>query len=105
MDLQSAKAEGDIPGLSFLNTARGVNPVVQKLPFNLQEKWTSVGASYKWKNHIPYPPSAYFVNFVSQEASISNDPSFNVISHTDMAPKERTVWEPNKYREVSVHKK
>lgn len=38
MELQSAKAEGDFPGLSFLDTARGVNPIVQKLPFGLQEK-------------------------------------------------------------------
>lgn len=47
MELQSAKAEGDMPGLSFLDVARGVNPIVQKLPFNLQEKLASVGASYK----------------------------------------------------------
>ncbi|XP_043105115.1 uncharacterized protein LOC122351832 [Puntigrus tetrazona] len=35
MELQSAKAEGDLPGLAFLDTARGVNPIVQKLPFRL----------------------------------------------------------------------
>lgn len=105
MELQSAKTEGDLPGLSFLDTARGVNPIVQKLPFHLQEKWASVGASYKWQRRVSYPPFAYFVDFVSQEASIGNDPSFNFISHTDMAPRtEKTVWKPNKYREVSVHK-
>ena len=102
----AAKDEGDLPGLSFLNTARGVNPIVRKLPFNLQEKWVSVGASYKRKYCVAYPPFACFVDFVSQEASIRNDPSFDFISHPDTAPRteKMTVWKPNKHREVSVHK-
>ena len=102
----AAKDEGDLPGLSFLNTARGVNPIVRKLPFNLQEKWVSVGASYKRKYCVAYPPFACFVDFVSQEASIRNDPSFDFISHPDTAPRieKMTVWKPHKNREVSVHK-
>lgn len=71
-DLQ-LELEGDLPGLSFLDTARGVNPIVHKLPFRLQEKWASVGASYKQTKRVPYTPFAYFVDFVSQEASIGND--------------------------------
>lgn len=35
MENQSTKTERDLPGLSFLDTARGVNPIVQKLPYNL----------------------------------------------------------------------
>ncbi len=105
MELQSAKAEGDLPGLAFLDTARGVNPIVQKLPFRLQEKWASVGAAYKRQNHVPYPPFAYFVDFVSQEASIGNDPSFNFVSYIDLTPKmEKTAWKSSKQREISVHK-
>lgn len=105
MELQSAKAKGDLPGLSFLDTARVINPIVQKLPFRLQEKLASVGASYKRQRCVPYPPFDYFVGFVSQEASILNDPSFNFTAHMDMAPRtEKTVWKPNKNCEVSVHK-
>ncbi|KAI2655939.1 hypothetical protein H4Q32_012732 [Labeo rohita] len=86
MELQAAKAEGDLPGLAFLDTARGVNPIVQKLPFRLQERWASV-------------------DFVSQEASIGNDPSFNFVSHIDMSAKmEKTAWKSSKQREISVHK-
>lgn len=100
----AAKAEGDLPGLSFLDTARGVNPIVHKLPFCLQEKWASIGAAYKRNKCVPYAPFTCFVNFVSQEASIRTDPSFNFLSHLDPAPRpEKTVWKP-KYREVSVHK-
>ncbi|RXN19676.1 hypothetical protein ROHU_025549 [Labeo rohita] len=47
MEIESAKADGYPPGLSYLDTARGINPIVQKLPFNLQEKWLSHGAAYK----------------------------------------------------------
>lgn len=47
MVVQCAKAEGDLPGLAFLDTARGVNPIIQKLPFYLQERWITVGANYK----------------------------------------------------------
>ncbi|XP_034385776.1 uncharacterized protein LOC117729138 isoform X1 [Cyclopterus lumpus] len=105
MELESAKAEGDLPGLSFLDTTRGVNPIVQKLPFGLQEKWASVGSSYKRQHHVSYPPFACFVNFVSQEASVKNDPSFNFVSHSDISPRpEKTAWKPNRPREVSVHK-
>lgn len=53
MELQSAKVEGDLPSLSFLDTSRGVNPIVQKLPPRLQEKWISAGASYKRQNQVP----------------------------------------------------
>lgn len=105
MELLSAKDEGDLPGLSFLDTARGVNPIVQKLPFRLQEKWASAGASYKRREHVPYPPFTFFVEFVSQEASIANDPSFNFITQTDISPRtEKLAWQPNKHRGISVCK-
>ena len=105
MELQSAKDEGDLHGLSFLDTARGVNPIVQKLPFNLQEKWASIGASYKREHGVSFPPFSYFVNFVHQQDSVKNDPSFKFTSNTDTTQKlEKAAWKPNRQREVSVHK-
>ena len=38
IELQSAKEDGDLSGLGLLDNASGVNPLVKKLPFNLQEK-------------------------------------------------------------------
>ncbi|XP_073769028.1 uncharacterized protein [Danio rerio] len=105
MELQSAKAEGDLPGLVLLDTARGIYPIIQKLPFRLQEKWASVGAAYKRHNQVPYPPFAYFVDFVSQEADIGNDPSFSFVSYIDTAPKvEKAAWKSSKQHEIFVHK-
>ena len=46
----------------------------------------------------------YFVDFVSKTLALEMTRASNFISHTDIAPKERTAWKPNKYREVSVHK-
>nr|XP_054593164.1 uncharacterized protein LOC129160055 [Nothobranchius furzeri] len=104
MELSSAKTEGNLPGLSFLDTARGVNPIVQKLPFRLQERWATVGATYKHLNGVTYPPFAYFVDFVCQEARIASDPCFNFISHTDATQMSRPAPRSNKFKEVYVHK-
>ena len=63
-ELQVAKAEGDLEGLAFLDTARGVNPIVQKLPYNLQEKWIAQGSRYKQQHNVPFPLFSFFVDFV-----------------------------------------
>ena len=47
LELHSALKDGFLPGLSYLNTPRGVNPIAQKLPYNLMEKLISVGSRYK----------------------------------------------------------
>ena len=44
MELLSAKEDEYLPGLSYLDTAQGINPIVEKLPPNLQEKWISAGS-------------------------------------------------------------
>ncbi|XP_073510708.1 uncharacterized protein [Phyllobates terribilis] len=77
MELYVAKTQGDLMGLTFLDTARGVNPIVQKLPYNLQDKWLMHGSRYKQINNVPFPPFNVFVNFVSEQARIRNDPSFD----------------------------
>ncbi len=39
LELQTAKAEGYLPGLTFLDTSRGISSILEKLPYSLQEKW------------------------------------------------------------------
>ncbi|KAJ8367805.1 hypothetical protein SKAU_G00078330 [Synaphobranchus kaupii] len=78
MEIEAAKVDGDLPGLSYLNTARGVNPIVQKLPYSLQDRWLSVGSNYKQQHCVAFPPFSVFVDFISQQARIRNDPSFNL---------------------------
>lgn len=47
LEIDSAKSEGYIPGLLFLDTACEILPIVDKFPFSLQEKWMSHGTRYK----------------------------------------------------------
>ncbi|KAI4874288.1 hypothetical protein NFI96_026210, partial [Prochilodus magdalenae] len=75
-ELEAAKTQGYLPGLSYLDTARGVNPIVEKLPFGLQEKWLAQGSLYKEQYHVSFPPFAFFTDFVCNEARRRNDPSF-----------------------------
>lgn len=81
-ELLSAKADKYLPGLSYLDTPRGINPIVEKLPPNLQEKWVSAGSRYKERHKVCFPPFAFFVDFVCCEAKARNDPSFNLTNHS-----------------------
>lgn len=55
-ELHAAKQDGFLPGLTYLDTARRVAPIVEKLPYNLQEKWRSYGSQIKQQQQIPFPP-------------------------------------------------
>ncbi|XP_056394792.1 uncharacterized protein LOC130290758 [Hyla sarda] len=41
MELELAKRDPRLSGLCYLDTAHGVNPIVVKLPYSLQEKWAA----------------------------------------------------------------
>ena len=86
-ELQIAKSEGDLPGLAFLDTARGVNPIVQKLPYSLQEAWITRGSNYKQRHNVPFPPFSYFVDFIRHQAKVKNDPSFDISSSDSALPR------------------
>ncbi|KAJ8011535.1 hypothetical protein DPEC_G00059240 [Dallia pectoralis] len=76
LELESAKWSGLTPGLAYLETARGVNPIVEKLPFNLQERWMTQGSRYKEDHKVAFPPFSSFVQFICNKAKTRNDPSF-----------------------------
>lgn len=46
-EINAAKQEGYLHGLSYLDTARGVAPIVDKLPYGIQDKWMMEGSHYK----------------------------------------------------------
>lgn len=105
MELEAAKADGDLPSLQYLDTARGIYPLVQKLPFNLQEKWLSLGSSYKFQFQVSFPPFGVFVNFIRQQAITRNDPSFKFTGQADAFPKgDKPAWKLSRQKEISVHK-
>ena len=59
-----------------LDSARGLQTLVQKLPHSLQERWVMEGSRYKERNHVTFPPFKVFSEFVRYQAKIRNDPSF-----------------------------
>lgn len=97
-ELEAAKLDGFLPGLNYLDTSRGITPIVQKLPYSLHVKWVSLASNYKQKNQRLYPPFAFFANFVCDQARTLNDPSFTGLtggwnmgkSEHSLRPKVRT---------------
>lgn len=67
LEVEAAKCEGYLPGLSFLDTSRGVTPIVEKLPYNLQDQWIIRGSTYKKEHQVHYLPFSFFVNFVQSQ--------------------------------------
>ncbi|XP_075534522.1 uncharacterized protein LOC142568489 [Dermacentor variabilis] len=76
LELEAAKTDPYLAGLGYLDTARGVNKIVSKLPSGLQENWMSAGSKYKKDHDTAFPPFSFFSKFVRDQASMRNDPSF-----------------------------
>lgn len=77
-ETESAKMKGYLPGLSYLDTARGIAPIFEKLPFALQEKWMQQGSRYKQEHNVSFPPFSFLSTFIRNEAHMRNDPSFKL---------------------------
>ena len=105
MEIRGAKEEGYLMGLSYLDTSRGIGPIVEKLPYGLQEKWVSSGSWYKEDNHGRFPPFDYFCDFVCYEAKKRNDPSFiHQSSNATPAKPEKFTVRNFSNKPITVHK-
>lgn len=62
------------PLLSHYDSSIGVTPIVNKLPHNLQEKWTYTAVKYMNDHDVAYPPFSIFVNVIRDQSRIN--PSF-----------------------------
>lgn len=83
LELECAKVEGYLPGLAYLDTSRGVNPIVEKLPFSLQEKWIAQGSKYKEDYRVAFPPFSFFSRFIRNQVKTRNDPRFTLYTSTN----------------------
>ncbi|XP_075924090.1 uncharacterized protein LOC142925100 [Petromyzon marinus] len=109
MELESAQADPYLPGLIFLNTYHGVNPIVEKLPFDVQEQWRTAGSRYKSEHQVAFPPFSFFSKFIRNLAKTRNDPSFMFgttgISSPDLPKMEIAMAKQGTARvPISVHK-
>lgn len=106
MELLAAKEDGYLPGLAYLDTSRGIKPIVEKLPPGLQEKWLTTGSRFKEQHRVTFPPISFFVDFIDSQAKARNDPSFALSSNSQLCSKgEGSPLKQSGFKTaVSVHK-
>lgn len=104
LELEVAKQDSYLQGLAYLDTARGVGPIVKKLPFYLQDKWMTFGSKYKEEKGVAFPPFVVFSDFIRRAARARNDPSFNACSSAAPTTKKERIGNQNHKNQVTVHK-
>ena len=62
--------------LSYLDSSIGINPIVAKLPYSIQEKWTNRAMKFKNVHGDLFPPFHIFVDFIKDMSKLKNDPCF-----------------------------
>ncbi|KAL5020965.1 hypothetical protein ScPMuIL_000120, partial [Solemya velum] len=82
-EIQSLKEDSKYEKLlSYFDTSAGVIPIVSKLPSNMQYKWRDKATSYKKSHDMLFPPFTFLIEFLSNQASMLNDPGFTHDSDT-----------------------
>ncbi|XP_031755219.1 uncharacterized protein LOC116409808 [Xenopus tropicalis] len=106
IELLAAKNEGCFLGLGNLDSARGIEDLVKKLPDSLKRKWASHGTKYKEIHNVLFPPFSYFVQCISQQAKMYNDPGFAQTFQTfgDNKPEKYRYKNTPQRSSIRVHK-
>ncbi|KAL1448472.1 hypothetical protein MTO96_044053 [Rhipicephalus appendiculatus] len=99
LELECAKADPHLTWLSYINTARGTSPIVEKLPPCLQEAWIAKGSRHKQDRGVAFPPFAFFAEFIRGQAKMRNDPSCTLSSAIGAVSKH----EGNRKAPISVY--
>lgn len=77
-EIESAKETKAYQGLlGYYDTSSGIIPIVSKLPYQLQEKWTTRAVNYKRNHGVSFPPFTIFADFIREMSRVKNDPGFN----------------------------
>lgn len=85
LGLQLVMQDEYLPGLGYLNSAKGINPIVEKLLYGLQEKWITAGSKCKDHFKFAFPPFTFFSEFMCNQARTRNNPRF-LFSHSGNTP-------------------
>lgn len=80
--------------LSYFDSSSGIIPIINKLPYNLQDKWTTQASNYKKKNNVSYPPFTFLVQFLQEMSRIRNDPGFQYDVQSKPKSKEHVTFIP-----------
>lgn len=90
--------------LASYDSSVGINPIVVKLPYHLQNKWMGKAMKHKLEHNAVFPPFTFFVKFIREQAVMLNDPSFifEAPSSKNQNLKEERVTK--NVRHISTHK-
>ena len=64
--------------LAYYDTSAGVNQILNKLPYYLQQKWMDRASKYKHLHNVTYPPFGEFATFLREMSNRYNDPSLTI---------------------------
>ena len=95
LEVMAAKDTGRYKGLVSFDSAKGLRPIVEKLPYPLQERWMRVGTAYKRDNNTVFPPFQVFVDFINTEADMRNDVSFMISTQNVEKPTSARTYHNN----------
>ena len=101
--LEYAKEDDSLPGLEYLDTFMGINPLTAKLPEDLQNQWRTRAYRYKQKNNGRFPPFTLFSKFVRDVAEERCDPSFSTLLTEPMETRAPTSYKPQYHRRSTVN--
>ena len=94
-EIESLKLEPKFAALlAYYDSSSGVIPIVNKLPYNLKEKWVSQAANYKKCHNVPFPPFCHFAQWLRDISKIKNDPSLSFIQESS-SPGGTRGYPPN----------
>ena len=100
-EIEAAKRDPHMRSLYSFDTASGIRAVVEKLPYNIQEKWINHASTYKKRHRVTFPPFEVFVEFIHSVADTKNDPSFMYSSNTVVSNENRCA--PSNYTKRNQH--
>lgn len=60
--------------MTIYDTSSGVNVILNKLPYRLQQKWLDRAAKYKRTYNVPYPPLTELIKYLQEMCMQCNDP-------------------------------
>ena len=86
--------------LSYFNTSSGIIPIINKLPFQLQEKWTTRAVNYKKNHGVTFPPFSVFAEYIREMSQIKNDPGFQYETSSKQETRERPTYRHPGARDV-----
>ena len=90
-EIESAKENPAYKALlAYFETSSGIIPIVRKLPYQLQEKWTTRAVNFKAQHGVSVPPFTVIAKFIWEMSKIKNDLGFMYnLSDTGQDKKDR----------------